>query len=188
MKSHRLSPFWIRVLLFVLLVSGLVRSAAAQANYCWVGAGATGVLDPSSVSLAVVNGPHLYISDTVSLPAVIGSRYNVTGIYEASYTANSTKTMLVRYRDNGTQGRILIYLKQLNLINGVVADLVVFDSDLLPQSNDFQSAQATLPCVAGGAFHFLDYLYFLRVQITRTSAAGLPNLNSIQVCGAPCTP
>lgn len=186
MKSHRPSFLWIRVLLLVLLASGLAQSAAAQ--YCWVGAGSTGVLDPEDTSIAFLSGPHMQVNDTAPLPADVGARHSVTGIFEANGTSNTRKTMLVRYRDNGSQARVWVFLKQVNLATGAAADLVVFDSDQFSQSNDFQLVQATLPCVPGGAFHFFSYLYFLRVQLAKTGSGGLPSLHSIQVCGEGCTP
>lgn len=190
MKSHRPSSLWIRVLLLVLLTSGLARSAAAQANYCWVGAGAAGALDPDDIGNASLLGPHLHVSDTAPLPVLVGSRHNVTGIYEANSTSTSVKTLIVRYRDNGSQARVMVYLKQVSLIDGAVSDLAIFDSDGpgRAQSSNFQSVSVPMPCVLGGAFHFLDYLYFLRVELTKTGSGGLPSLHSIQVCGFPCIP
>ena len=185
MKPCRCTPLCIRALLLVLLASAL--SGPATAQNCWVAAGATGVLDPEDIPYVSLIGPHMNVSDTAPFPVSVGARHAVTGIRQDDGVSNRYKYFRIRFRDNGTQGRVLVYLKQVTILTTAGAtDLAVFDSDTVASSNDYQSVFWTSSCGAGQGFNFYDNLYFIRVDLTRTSSGGTPSLHSLQVCDLPC--
>ena len=189
MKLHGFRVRCLPLQLFVLLSWSLSMPAVAQ--FCWTTAASAGTIDLEDNTTALLLGPHLHISSTATLPASVGARYNVTGIKEDVDNVPSGKYMRVRYRDNGTSSRVFVYLKQVRLSDGAVTDLIVFDSDSYAQSTNFQSVGIPLPnpptsCAVDGGFHFIDYLYFIRVDLGKTDAGGEPSLHSIQICEFTC--
>lgn len=189
MKLHGFRVRSLPLQIFVLLSLSLSMPALAQV--CWTTAASAGTIDLEDNTTASLLGPHLHVSSTATAPVTVGARYNVTGIREDWDSVPSGKYMKVIFRDNGANSRVLVYLKQVRLSDGAVTDLITLDSDNYLPNTNFQYVEQTLPdpptsCPTDGGFHFLEYLYFVRVLLDKTAAGGEPSLHSIQICDFSC--
>lgn len=185
MKTYRSTALGPRVLLLVLLSLGVSQFASAQT--CWVVGGGSLALDPEDTPYASSVGPHMQVLDTAPFPVTIGARGSLTGLPQDNFVSKRYKYFQIRFRDNGTLGKMYVSLRQANLLTGAVTVLSTIDTDLLPASNDYQVVYTSAStCAAGQGFDFWNNLYFVRVEITRTGVGGTPSLSSIQICDVPC--
>jgi hypothetical protein len=137
------------------------------------------------VSMANAN---LQINSSAPLPAGAGARYSVTGLAEDTGAPSRFWTVSLRYRDNGNapDARVQVMLQRQSFSSGTFTTLLNFDSNLHTQASGFQTINFASACAAGGGFSFFNNVYFIEATLTRSSAAGSPALQMIQVCTWTC--
>lgn len=182
MSSRASSNRWFRIFLMMIVIGGLARSAAAQK--CWSALGSTAVVSPGSLSNANMVGINLGVASTAPLPAVVSARYAVTGMQDDTGSVPNGKVLIVRFVDTGSDARVRVILRQMNVANEVGGtDVIVFDSDAYPPSATSQiQGIRTNPCVYGGGFNSVTHNYFVVVEVTKSGSTGNPNLQLVQVC------
>ena len=115
----------------------------------------------------------------------LSARYSVTGIDEDLGSSPRNKYLYVRFRDNGN-GRARISLKQQPRTASAPTEIVLFDSDSLAPASGFQNAEWWGGCTTEGGFSFLDNLYFIEADMSKSLLAGNPGIQVIQICSFPC--
>ena len=131
---------------------------------------------------------NLQVNSSAPLPAVVGARYSVTGISEDNGVTPRYWTVSLRYRDNGNgpDARVQVMLQRQSFSSGTFTTLLNFDSNLYTQASGFQTINFYSACGVGGGFSFFSNLYFVEATLTKSSAAGNPALQMIQVCTWTC--
>jgi hypothetical protein len=168
----------------LLAVLVLAKPAWSQTP-CWTMSGTTGTVDEADLSLPLMANNVLQVSST-TLPADLDIRYTVTGIPEALPNVSYANTYLLRYRDSGSNARVVVALRAQNIISGATTTLWTFDSDLEPQSANFQIPGFITTC-GGGGFDFENNVYFIEATLTRTTTGTSPALATLQICSYVCS-
>jgi hypothetical protein len=176
--------------LLLLLLGALSGSAAAQdGNKIWTSVGSTGTVDESAADNIMFGGPYATFRTTVTGPTRAIIRYNVTAVDGLFAQAGplSWPALSVNYRDDGADARVVVYLREYefgaNPSSPALNTRIVFDSDLYPPSNDYQTRNI------GNCGEFQDFqfvpdnqnirAYFLEVNLVRDSAQGNPGLGAL---------
>ena len=94
----------------------------------------TGSVDEADKNIFLFSNAIASIKSGAALPAELDVRYNIP---RAEFSAQGLG-LEVRYRDNGTGGRVVVTVRQLNLDTGVVSDMFSLDSNAFAQSVLFQ--------------------------------------------------
>jgi hypothetical protein len=120
-------------------------------------------------------------SAPASTQAVI--RYNVVAV-DVLLASHDGYLLAVRFRDNGAEARVRVFLREYNLNTGVTTTRMTFDSDNLsspsPASIQFQTRPATI-CSPDWHFDFVNKAYYIEAYLSRTSANGAPGLAAIRL-------
>jgi hypothetical protein len=174
--------------LMTLLALGLAQSGKAQTPppQCWSSAATSTVINTSDLNAANQNGPTLTINGSATVPVGLSGRLSISGIFQDIGAFPQAKLLAARYRDNGSESRIVLELRQVNVATGAAATLATFDSDAFAPSSVFQTNQVATGCALNGGFDFINNMYFLNVQVDKTGSNGNPGLWIIRVCTTPC--
>jgi hypothetical protein len=146
--------------------------------YHWTTAGSTGTVDESDTSIVNLNGPSAAIKSSAILPANLDIRYNVVAV--GSLEGGNTPAITVRFKDNGNQARVIIYLKVMNIFTGGVGTLMAIDSNDYPSSSSYQTRSLAYPKI-GDFFDFTNNVYYIEAKITKTGTSGTPELSGIKL-------
>lgn len=172
--------------LAIFLLAALLISATAQDSWkIWTAAASTGTVDEEDVNKVVFNGPIASFNPAMHEGAAI-IRYNVVAVdgLFANLTPTSWPALIVRYRDNGANERVVVRLKEYILAGpnaGDINALVTLDSNDYPPSAAFQT-QSIGNCGQFSKFEFaapqIARAYFLEAEITK-GAGGAPKLGGL---------
>ena len=192
----RLSIRWRRGVTGVMLALATIITGtpitmfAADTDKPWTTVGSAGTVDARDLSIFSTNDRNLSVN-AVQVPATLDVRYNIVAVDGVALPASLGSNgiyMNVRYRDMGSNGQIVLRLKQYNLFTGSNTTLLTFDSDLAPQSGTPQVQQvSTDPCLSSAKFDFKSNAYYVDAQLIQTSVASfteLPPLLAIVQVGA----
>jgi hypothetical protein len=165
------------VLALALLVSGApVTTFASDSSKPWTTVGSAGTVDAQDLSIFTTNDRNISMN-AAQFPATLDVRYNIVAVdgLVPEFGADGI-FMKARYRDRGSNGQLVLRLKQYNLNTGTTTTLVTFDSNTAAQSTSAQVRQvSTDPCLHV-AFDFINNAYFVDAQLIQTSAATLTDL------------
>ncbi len=173
----------------LLLLAVSFGTASAQDAYkIWTTVASTGTVDESDASEIAFSGPFATFGNSVSGPARSIIRYNVVAVDGLFAQAGplSWPNLIVNYRDDGADARVVVYLREYefgaNPMNPALNTRIVFDSDLYPTSNEYQTRN-TGNCGQFNNFEFVPNnqnvrAYFLEVHLIRNSANGNPGVGA----------
>lgn len=190
MESMKAAAWGYGFALFLVLSAALTTSAAAQDGYkIWTSVASTGTVDESAADNIMFGGPYASFKNTVAGPTRAVIRYNVTAVDGLFAQAGplSWPALSVNYKDDGADARVVVYLREYefgaNPASPALNTRIVFDSDLYPPSNEYQTRNIG-NC---GEFHDFQFVpdnqniraYFLEVNLVRDSAHGNPGLGAL---------
>ena len=180
MKSSRNITSILLWAVMVLMALNAPKTMAQEGHRIWTSTASTGVVDESDVDKISFHGPFATFKPAVQTPTQAVIRYNVVAV-DGLFAQGGVLTwpsLVVNYRDNGANARVLVYLREYEFgANPRVPPLttrVVFDSDLFPQSNDYQT-RAVGNCGEFNKFEFVpDNLnaraYYLEANLIRNGS------------------
>jgi hypothetical protein len=173
--------------LWLILVLGLVIGSSSMASAQvdpWTAVGTTGTVDEEDLSIVdMVGTATVQVKSTAPLPSTVDIRYNIVAV-EGVFSPSEGISMQVRFRDNGTGGRVVARLRQISFSTGAITTLLVLDSDTFPASNGFQTRSVST--CGGNVFNFLNNAYYIDLTITKFNTTGAPALQLLQVGGNIC--
>jgi hypothetical protein len=150
-------------------------------NRCWTAVGSTGTVDEAHLGIVALSSNSAAVTGAVT-NATVDIRYNVVAVDGVFGGDQRTKTLMVRFADNGPAAQVIVRLRRLNISNGVSATLVELNSDDYASSNVAQTQSKSFNC-QGPEFNFEDNIYYFEVQLIKTGVGGNPLIRSIQICG-----
>ena len=188
-----------RLSVFAVIVAGLMGTigvtpgSASGGTSPWTSVGSTGIVDETDAGHAALGTcappwtiPIGYLGPCVQvvggpLPYTITMRYQLedTGIFPGP--ANLT----ARFRDNGSQAQVYLYLRKVDLGTGAMSTVLTLDSNAFAPSTSLQTENANA-CESGQGFDFTHYSYFIEARLTKSSSAGAPALEFVEAQGIVC--
>jgi hypothetical protein len=160
-----------------------VATISAQ-DRCWSTGGSTGTVDDADLSLFTLTDNTAAISGAIT--AATGDiRYNVVAVDGLFSGERGTKTLTVRFADNGPAAQVLVRLQRVHIFTGVLTTLVELNSNDYPSSTVAQTRSETFNCDSPG-FDFENHIYYIEATLIKTGAAGTPLIRSIQLCPGIC--
>ena len=164
--------------LCLALILGTVCSAVAlaQSDKPWTMVGSDGTADEDGQVIFTDNIAYLESDQAVV-------RYNVVAVDGLVDEGPQTffPRMTVRFRDNGSNGRVLVRLKRVSIDGGSTTTLLTLDSNDYQGSSSFQTHSVTACGGDGFSFDFVNYAYYIEVRLTRTGLPVTPGLASLKL-------
>jgi len=169
-----------RVSLFLLLLAPFV-TANAQV---W-----TGSTGSASTSGWKISGPSVFLNSSLS-SATVNLRYNVLPVHDLikpldPAAPGQCRQLLVRFLDNGSAARVYVTLRRMDVRTGQITTLLTFDSNTVAASSSFQRRGGFCNAFE---FDFADAqddagsgVYYIEVQLIKTSSAGNPGVSAISI-------
>jgi hypothetical protein len=185
-----------RVVLASLVAMWLMLAVPRVQAQIWIAS--TGSVDEGSRSTYQFTGGTAHFRPSINAASVI-LRYNVqpfaAGVLRDPCCEG--RSLIVRFRDNGSAAQVLVTLKRYNVRTGGVATLLRFDSNRFPAGSDFQEP---LPQDCGSFFNFSfatgtvngsednrgNHAYFIEATLIRTASGGNPGLATIGLITSLC--
>lgn len=182
----------------LLMLAAMAGTALAQDSWkIWTSAASTGSVDEADVNKIILSGPGVLFNPAAG-EGTATIRYNVVAVdgLFANLTPTSWPALIVRYRDNGSNERVVVRLKEFILAVGAnpggdfggpgegnINTLITFDSNDYPQIPEAQS-QSIGNCGQFPRFEFagpnIARVYYLEVEITK-GAGGAPRLGGLAI-------
>lgn len=179
----------------LLLLAATISPARAQDSHqIWTSVASAGTVDESDVSEIAFAGPFATFANAAPTLSRAIIRYNVMAVDGLFAQAGpvSWPALIVNYRDDGADARVLVYLREYefgaNAVNPALNTRIVFDSDLYASSNDYQTRNIG-NCGQFSEFEFVPNnqnvrAYFLEVHLIRqnqdnNTATGQPGLGAL---------
>lgn len=164
--------------LLILLMIATLRAGPTA----WTVTGSTGTVDETSVPLVKLAGASVTIKDTAPFPATVIVRYPVVALEEL-VSPFSCLAMSMRFRDNGGQSRVRMFLRRLEIATGMNTLVAALDSNDAPALPGYQVHSVTF---FPHTFDFANFAYYVEVRLLRNTLAGKPALNVLQVGKEEC--
>lgn len=131
----------------------------------WTTVGSAGTVDEADTNVVDLNGALAQVKPGGQASAVVDIRYNV--VSEGGIYGGDGYLLTARFRDNGTFSRVILYLKEYNLLTGTTTTRMTLDSNAFPASNSYQT-QSVGVCSPAWSFDFFNKAYFIEAQIQKT--------------------
>lgn len=164
----------------VLAVLACAPHASAQSR-CWTTVGSAGTVDEADLGVVNISGDHTAVRGDVD-GATVDIRYNVVAVGGVFGGERNSKTMTVRFVDNGDDARVVVELRELDLLSGSFRTLAELDSNEFPPHFQAQARRIDFNC-GGEEFDFNDKVYYIAVELVKTGPDGNPLLRGIDLCG-----
>jgi len=142
-------------------------------------AASTGAIDERDLDIYNARGSLLTIANNAPDRARLNARYNVSAV-ESLVAPYNFLSMVVRFRDNGDDARVLVKLKEYDFFTGQTVTRLVFDSNDFGPDGGFQREFVTLNNPEW-VFNFVEKAYFLDVVLRKSGSNGRPQLGAIQI-------
>lgn len=162
--------------LALIMVATTSAAAMAQDDKPWTTIGSDGTVDESGQMTFTDN-----IAFLESDSAVI--RYNVVavdGLFNEGLQAAFPR-MTARFRDNGSNNRVIVRLRRAPIDGGNVVTMLRLDSNDYAGSSSFQTQSVTACGDEAFSFDFANNAYYIEVTMSRTSLPVTPGLASIKL-------
>jgi hypothetical protein len=150
--------------------NALTAQAQGSTTAYWTTAGSAGATEDESNPAGGIT--YTNFAASVNAGAPLGTyilRYNIVAVDGLFNPGDGL--LLVRYRDNGPNSRVLVEIRRSNQVTGGNEVVGTFDSDLLPQVMAFQTSAFNYI----HTFDFDNWVYWLEVTMTRTADDGIPS-------------
>ncbi len=164
----------VSVIAFLALLCLAALPSTAQVNPVWTAVASTGAIDEASAGIYAVGPTQLgYLPASASLNTIV-SRYNVTNL--AGFQNPPWTTLELGYFDNAVGSQVSATLWQVRPCNGAQAALCTVTS---VDSNTATCNKCSLP--TGAAFDFNQFLYYVEVRVSRSTAALQPLAYTLRI-------
>ncbi|MBS1791197.1 MAG: hypothetical protein JST85_26030 [Acidobacteria bacterium] len=163
--------------IFLMLIATIGQSLAQDGDKIWTSVASAGTVDETDIGEIAFAGPFATFSNSAPTVSRAIIRYNVTAV-DGLFAQPGPLTwpaLAVNYRDDGDDARVVVYLREYefgaNPMNPALNTRIVFDSDLYPPSNDYQT-RAIGNCGQFNKFEFVPNnqnvrAYYLEVLMIR---------------------
>jgi len=168
-------------LIFILFCHIAIVSAQDR---CWTAVGSDGTVDEADLSTVALSANSAAVRSTVT-NATIDIRYNVVAVDGIFGDPRHTKSLTVRFADNGAAARVVVRLQRMEISTGVVTTLVELNSNDYAPSTVAQTQTISFNC-DGPEFDFQKNIYYIEVQLIKTGASGKPLIHVLQICNSVC--
>ena len=172
-----MSRLLLQLMLLIGVIIGSVSVAAAQNEHPWTSVGSAGTVDEADLKLFITSAAQAAILADAELPATVLIRYNVVATEDAPAR---WPLMTVRFRDNGTDARVVTTLRGVSFTTGAIFTVATLDSNNYPPSTDFQT-QSVFDCESFAPVNFIDNAYYIETNLTKTSATATPAIQLLKV-------
>jgi hypothetical protein len=172
------SPLASMMLIGILCCQAAVVSAQ---DPCWSMGGSTGTIDEADLNIVTLTNNTAAASSAIT-SATADIRYNVVAVDGIFGGDNNTKTLTVRFADNGAAAQVLVSLRRVHSVTGVLTTLAQLNSNNYPPSTVAQTRSISFNC-QGPEFDFENHIYYIEVQLIKTGAGGNPLVRSFNICG-----
>jgi len=170
-----------KLILWSALAIMLLNGASAMAQVkCWTTPGSTGIVDEADLSTVLLGSPLARVNPAAPLPTTVDLRYDVVAV--DGLFGGDQQRMTIRYRDEGAGAQVRVFLRQYTIGTGFTTTPLVFDSNAFPQLPGFQVRSVGTACFGGFTFDFVNNVYFVEVELIKTTTAGNPVLGALQIC------
>ena len=151
----------------VALLAAPVASFAQ--NGVWTSVGSAGTtIDEADLGIYAVEGGDLFFAPNTT--GTINARYNVVNTANVNFEMPAWTTLEIGYTDTNAAGFVKAYLWEVNPCTGAKVLLCSVTSS----NNGVACKTCNFPAVS---FNFLTNLYYVGVEVTRTSSE--QNVNPI---------
>jgi hypothetical protein len=159
-------------------------AAVFAQDRCWTMGESTGTVDEADLNLVTLTDNTAAISSAV--PNATGNiRYNVVAVDGVFGGDRNTKSLTVRFADNGGNARVLVHLRRVHMDSGVLTTLATLDSNEYPASIVAQTQYELFNC-GDPEFDFENHIYYVEAQLIKTGSSGTPLIRSIHICPSLC--
>jgi hypothetical protein len=156
------------------LLAAPVASFAQGPNGVWTSVGSSGAtIDESDLRIYAVDGPDLFFAPNKG--GTINARYNVVNTSNAFGTQTPAWTILeLGYTDASTFGSVTAYLWKVTPCTG--------EKVLLCSVTSLDNGTGCNFCqFANNSFNFLTNLYYVGVEVSRSSPNANPILHTLRI-------
>ena len=165
--------------LFLLATVLLGLPAASTAQEDWTTIGSAGLVDEADRGKILFDGS--IVTFKPGAEGMLNLRYNVVAV-DGLFGGDGVE-LGVRFRDNGSDARVVVRLRRYALEPGESTTLLTLNSNNFGPQENFQ-LRTEVDCSL--RFNFFDYAYFLDVTLTKTGDAATPALGVIQLASVLC--
>lgn len=145
----------------------------------WTSVGSAGTVDEADANKVNFFRGIAGIKSSAPASSSVTLRYNITST-KGLDDGGVDKSMSVRFRDNGPDARVQLFLRSYNINNGINSLVLMLDSNTRASSDSYQMHTVNDGCTGSG-FDFKNNAYYVEAILTRTSASGLPALSIMRV-------
>lgn len=174
--------------IFVAVILTMPIASSAQ-NRAWTTTGSTGTVEEDDQGRVDLNNFVYGIKS--GMTGTVRVRFNIVATEDIARFCPASQSMIkVRFRDSdgpGTNHHVKFDIRTTALATGGNTVIFSFDSNTagFPASVSFQTATFTPPI----DFDFVNNVYWIEAEVSRSDAAALVQLGSIQISesvGNPC--
>lgn len=178
------------ILLAMILVGGIgivwaVETAAIDNTTPWTTTASSGTVDETDYGKVDLNGPYAALKLGTLTSGTLDIRYNIVAI--PGLQIGQGPMMKVRFKDTGTNSRVLVKLVRYNFNTGANTLLWYFDSNNYVPSTSYQTKSIS-QCSWPWSYDFYNNAYYIETSITKSALdmTGMPGLASVQLGGTIC--
>ena len=169
--------------LIALGIAGAAPAAQAAPPFTpWTAVGSTGTVDEANLNHVQFTNARALVASSAPSGTTAVLRYNVTAA-EGLFNGEGLELGL-RYNDSGTDERVVARLIRKNLSTGGESPMLTFDSDTKPQAAASRLDRVS-DCSSSG-FDFLQNVYYVQVELTKSGTAGVPTIEGLRINGIIC--
>jgi hypothetical protein len=158
-----------------------VSTTSCLANRPWTALGSTGTIDEDSLASSSVS--NFVLGFSPGSTGTVTARYNITPTHDlARFCPATSSHIAIRFRDEDDVGgaeQVILTVHQSNIASGGNNTIFTFDSNVSaqPLGAAFQTFSAD-PAID---FDFNSNIYWVEVQVIRSTATGFVNFASVQI-------
>lgn len=160
-------------------------AAVSAQDPCWTTVGSAGTVDEADLGTVALS-PNTAAVSGAATNATVDIRYNVVAVDGVFGGEENSKTLTVRFADNGAAAQVIVRLQQLNILTGVTTTLAELNSNAFPPSNVAQTQFTNFNCQRPEVFDFENNIYYLNVPLIKTGSSGNPLIRAIKICKTIC--
>ncbi len=161
--------------LFLILATTPVFAAGDP----WTSVGSAGTVDEADATEVHFSGGIASIKPSAPASSSVTLRYNITSTKDLE-DSGVNKSLSVRFRDNGPDARVQLFLKSYNINTGAGTTVLSFDSNTTASSSSYRMQTVGDGCWKP-SFDFHNNAYYIEAILTRTSTLGRPALSIMRV-------
>src|SRR5215217_4411079 len=125
---------------------------------CWTSVGSDGTVDEADLGVVALSSNTAAVKPA-TIAATVEIRYNIVATQGLFGGECNTKTLLIRYADNGSQAQVIVRVHTFNIRTGVSSILAEFNSNNHATSNVAQARSVSFAT----NFFFQTNIYYVEV-------------------------